>query len=189
MGSSVTPASVMIGIAIAPKATGAVLATSATAGGLDRLEAEREEHDGGDRHRRAEAGQRLDQGAEAESDDDRLDALVVGDAGERAAQDVEVAAFDGHAVDPDRVDDDPHDREQSEGRPLEAGVQGLAERHVVDHDGHQERHGQADQRGPLGRHANDADEHEEHEQRQRREDGGQAERVADRIEDLGVHGD
>ena len=34
LGSSVTPASVMIGIAIAPKATGAVLATSATAAAL-----------------------------------------------------------------------------------------------------------------------------------------------------------
>ena len=48
-------------------------------GGLHRLEADRDQHHGGDRHRRAEAGQRLEQGAEAERDDHGLDPLVVGD--------------------------------------------------------------------------------------------------------------
>ena len=43
-GISVSPASVTIGIAIAPNATGAVLATSATDGRLHRLEAERDQH-------------------------------------------------------------------------------------------------------------------------------------------------
>ena len=62
---------------MAPKATGAVLATSATAAALIGLNPRRDEHHGGDGHRRAEPGQRLEQRAEAEGDDDGLDALVV----------------------------------------------------------------------------------------------------------------
>ena len=59
-----TVPSVMIGVAIAPNATGAVLATSATAAafiGLKPTATSITERDG---HRRAEAGQRLDQRAE-----------------------------------------------------------------------------------------------------------------------------
>ena len=69
----------MIGVAIAPNATGAVLATRAMRGGLDRLEADGDHHHRGDRHGRSEAGERLEQCAEAEGDDHRLDALVVRD--------------------------------------------------------------------------------------------------------------
>ena len=43
-------------------------------GGPHRGEAERDEHDAGDRDRGAEAGQRFEQAAEAERDDDALDA-------------------------------------------------------------------------------------------------------------------
>ena len=68
-----------IGIAIAPKATGAVLATSATEAALIGLKPSAISIDRGDRDRRAEAGQRLEQRAEAEGDDHGLDALVVGD--------------------------------------------------------------------------------------------------------------
>ena len=93
-GSSLTPeaigASVTIGIASAPKATGAVLATSATRRGLDRLEAQRHQHDDGDRDRCAEPGERLEQRTEAEGDDDRLDPLVGADLLEGAAQHLEV---------------------------------------------------------------------------------------------------
>jgi hypothetical protein len=90
-------------MAIAPKATGAVLAT---------------EHHGGDGDRRAEAGQRLEQRAEAEGDDDRLDALVVRYAAEGPPEHREVPCGLRHVVDPDRRPDDPHDREQPEYRAL-----------------------------------------------------------------------
>ena len=70
----------MIGTAIAPNATGAVLATSARIGRPHRREAQRDEHDRRDRDRRAEARERLQQGAEAERDEDRLGALVGRDA-------------------------------------------------------------------------------------------------------------
>ena len=86
------------------------------------------QHHDGDRDRRAEAGQRLEQRTEAERDDDRLHPLVGADLLERAAQHVEVARRDGEVVDPDRVDDDPQDREEAERRALGAGEQRLARR-------------------------------------------------------------
>ena len=141
-GSSVSSASVTIGVAIAPNATGAVLATSATAAAFIGLKPTRDQHHRGDRHRRAEAGQRLEQRAEAEGDDHGLDPLVVGDRRERAPQHREVPGLDGHVVDPDRVPDDPHDREQAEARAEHGGVERLADRHRVDDDRDQDRHDQ-----------------------------------------------
>ena len=91
-------------------------------GGLHRLEAEVHEHRGGDRHRRAEARERLEQRAEGEGDDHGLDPLIVGDRSERAPQHREVPAVLGHVEDPDRVPDDPHDREQPERDALKARV-------------------------------------------------------------------
>ena len=73
-------ASVMIGIAIAPNATGAVSATSATAAALIGLKPSAISITAQIATGRAEAGERLEQRAEAERDDHRLDALVVGDA-------------------------------------------------------------------------------------------------------------
>jgi hypothetical protein len=80
----------MIGVAIAPNATGAVFATSATDAAWERPEAERDQHHRRDRDGRPEAGQRLDQRAEREGDQHRLDALVVGDPGDRPPQHGEV---------------------------------------------------------------------------------------------------
>jgi hypothetical protein len=88
--------------------------------GLGGLEAEPDEHDRADRDRRAEAGQRLEQRAEAEGDEHGLHALVLAEASERALDHREVPAALEHRVDPDRVDDDPHDREEAEYRALEA---------------------------------------------------------------------
>ena len=142
-GSPVTVASVVTGTASAPNATGAVFATSATRRRLERAEAERDQHDGADRHRRAETGQRLHERAEAERDDDGLHALVVADRREGAAQDVEVAGLDGEVVDPDRVDDDPHDREEAEGGAEQAAVERVADRHRIHDDGDEDRDDQS----------------------------------------------
>ena len=132
-------ARVTIGVAIAPNATGAVLATSATAAALIGCEADRDQHHRGDRHRRAEAGQRLQQRAEAERDDHGLDPLVVGDRRERPAQDREVPGLDGHVVDPDRVPDDPDDRKQAECSAFARDGERRAERHAPHEHGDQDR--------------------------------------------------
>src|ERR1035441_8649738 len=154
---------------------------------LDRPEAEAHQHHPTDRHGRAEAGEGLEQGTEAESDDDHLDALVVGHRAERPAQDGEVPGLHRHVVDPQRVDDDPHDREEAERRTLRAGVESLPERHPVDGDRHHHRHGQGDQRSPLGLHPHTAQQHEQRQQRNHGEDRRGPQRMGHRIKDLLVH--
>ena len=118
---------------------------------LHRLEADAHQHHRADRDRRTEAGERLEQGAEAEGDDDHLHALVVRYCAEHPPQDREVSGLLRHVEDPQRVDDDPHDREQTKRRALGAGVERLPERHPVDRNRHGPRHPKGDQRGPLGR--------------------------------------
>src|SRR5437763_1093040 len=81
----------------------------------------------------AATSEALHQRAETERDDDGLYPVVVADPAERAAQHVEVAGLDGHVVDPDRVDHDPQDREQAEGRAQRGGEPGLRHRHRVHH--------------------------------------------------------
>ena len=119
-GRSVSPASVMIGIAIAPNATGAVLATSATDGGLHRLEAERRSSI------TAVIATGVPKPASASSSAPKQKAMITAwmrwsseIAVERAPQHGEVPGLVGHVVDPDRVEDDPHDREQAERGALE----------------------------------------------------------------------
>jgi hypothetical protein len=157
-------------------------------GGLDRLEAQPDEHDRADRHRRTEAREGLEQGAEAEGDEHCLHALVVAEAPERAADHREVTAALEHVEDPDRVDDDEHDREQPEDGALGAGVECLPEGHRVDDDRDQERHRQRPDGGDMGLQLEPAQQHEQRDEGQDREDRRQAERIADRVEHLLVHG-
>ena len=72
-------ASVVMGMAMEPKATGAVLASRQMAGRVEGRESQAREHGGGDRHGRAEAGRALDEGAEGEGDEQRLQPRVVGE--------------------------------------------------------------------------------------------------------------
>jgi hypothetical protein len=130
----VTADSVTIGMAIAPNATGAVLATSATAAAFIGLNPSARSMTDVMATGVPKPASASSSAPEAERDDDCLDALVVGDPRERTAQHDEVAVSTGHVVDPDRVDDDPHDRPQAETRALERRVDGLADRHPVDRD-------------------------------------------------------
>lgn len=75
--------------------------------------------------------ERLQQRPEAEGDDERLDARVVGQPPEGPAQDVEVPGADGHPVHPQGVDDDPQDGEEAEDGSLGGAGEGLAEGHAV----------------------------------------------------------
>ena len=117
-GSLLTPeaigASVTIGIASAPKATGAVFATSATVAALTGLNPSDISMTTEIATGVPKPGEGLEQRTEAEGDDDRLDPLVGADLLERAAQHLEVAGRHGEVVDPHRVDHDPQDREEAE---------------------------------------------------------------------------
>ena len=83
LGSPVTLPSVMIGRGHRAERDGRCVGGQRERRRLERLEAEGHQHHRRHRHRRAEPGQRLQQRAERERDDDRLDPLVVADARER----------------------------------------------------------------------------------------------------------
>ena len=143
-GRSVRPASVTIGIAIAPNATGAVLATSATDAAFIGLKPRPTSID-------AVIATGVPKPASASSSAPKENAMITAwmrwssrDALERAPQHGEVPGALGHVVDPDRVEDDPHDREQAEGGALEAGVERLPDRHRVDDDRDEDRDEQRD---------------------------------------------
>ena len=153
-------------------------------GGFERLEAEPDHQPAADRHRRAEAGRALDEGAERERDHQRLDAAVARDAGDLLLQDDELARFNRELVDEDRVHDQPADREQAERGPVASRGHGELGRHAV--DGHRDDAGgqQRDAGGDVRAYV------PEREQRHQHDDGdrGDQRRDADTAEgsvDLG----
>ena len=89
--SPVTAASAITGVPSAPKATGRGVGDQRQAGGRERREAEPDQHRGADRDRRAEAGGTLEEGAEAEGDEQELQPAVVGDVADAALEDLELA--------------------------------------------------------------------------------------------------
>ena len=118
--------------------------------GLDLLHAEGHEHGGGDRHRRPEARQALQQTAEAEGDDQRLGAHVpLADRIEHGPQIRRAPGDLGEVVEPHGGDDDVDDRDESHGQALRPGQECHAHRHVEAHD--RQHHGQSerDDRAPV----------------------------------------
>src|SRR5882757_1610415 len=95
---------------------------------------------------------------------------------------------DGHLVHPDRVDDDPQDREEPERGALGPGKEGLPDGHPVDRDGDHDAHRERYQRRYPGGDLQRAEQDEEQEQWQCRNRGAPRERVGDRIKNLLVHG-
>ena len=91
-------------------------------GGLERFDAQRQNHGGGDCHRGAETGQGLQQAAEAERNQNGLDAHVtVAQLIEGPAQVFEPSRGNRDLVEPDGHHDHPHDRHQTEGTTAERG--------------------------------------------------------------------
>ncbi len=86
----VTLARVVIGRPERPEGGRHCVGHQRGAGCQHRTESHREQHDAGDRDRRALPGQRFEQRAETERDDDRLDPPVIAHPDERAPQHVEV---------------------------------------------------------------------------------------------------
>ncbi len=146
-------------------------------GGPYRGEAEGDQHHRADRDGRPEPGERFEQRAEAEGDDQGLDAGVGGESGEGAAQDVEVAGADRHPVHPQGVDDDPQDGEQAEERALRGGGQRLPGGHAVAEAGGGEGDGEADESGAVGAHPYGAEQDEDGDQRECGDERGQGERA------------
>ena len=157
-------------------------------GGLHRLEPQRHQHHRGDRDRGAEAGQRLEQGAEREGDDDGLDALVVADPANERRSTSKCPVSTVMLVHPDRVDDDPQDREEAERGALGARQQRLADRHAVHQ--HRDRRWRRPARSatpPTRSLFSDAEQHEQQQQGNRRDQRTPREGMGNRIENLLVH--
>ena len=78
---------------------GSGVADEGQAGGLEGAEAQTDQHGGGNRHRGAEAGRALDEGPEAEGDQQGLDAAVARQPGDGVLHHLEVTGLDGDVVD------------------------------------------------------------------------------------------
>jgi hypothetical protein len=155
--------------------------------GANRVQSETNQHHATDRHRRAESRQSLQQRSETDRDHDHLHAVVIRDGAECALEDREVARGVRHVVDPQRVDDNPHDRPQAEGGAFERPLGGLTDRHRVDRDRDDDRDGQRRKRRPLRFQLDDTNEYEQHHQRQQCEDRREPQGVRDGIKNLLVH--
>jgi hypothetical protein len=116
-------------------------------GGLEGLEAQADHEGAGDGDGRAEAGGALDERAEAEGDQQRLDAAIAGHAGDLFLQDGELAGLDRELVDEDRVEDEPADGQEAERGAVAGGGEGERGRHAVGED----RDGEGDAEGDEGR--------------------------------------
>ncbi len=113
-------------------------------------ESDRHEHGGGDRHGGAEAGEGLEQAAEAEGDQEGEHARVVADEEERAPEVLEAARCHRHLVHPDGGQQDPHDGEDAVDEPVGAGGQSRRDRHAERGDRHDEGHGPGEGAGVVG---------------------------------------
>jgi hypothetical protein len=180
----------MIGVPMAPKATGAVLASRTTAAARSG-EAQGHEHDAGDGDRGAEAGEGLKEAAEAEGDDDRLDPWVVGDEVEGGPEVLEPAADHGDLVEDDRGEDDPHDGEEAEDGAFGGREHGEARRHPIDENGHEDGDGHGGEPGHVRLPPQPPQGDEDGQQRNEGDEGGADEASPQRCEVglIGIRGD
>ena len=104
-------------------------------GGVKGFEAEADHERAGDSYWGAETGAAFDESAEAEGDEEELEAAVWGDGGDGLLHDFKLAGFDGDVVEKDGGDDDPNDFEEAVGGAVEEAACGHLGGHVEDEDG------------------------------------------------------
>ena len=98
---------------------------------FERRETHQDEKRRRDRDRRAEAGDALEQRAEAKADHDQHDPTIVGKMIENpGAKSVKAFGLDRDIVEQKRIDDDPHDRPEREHSARGDGVQGKGGRKI-----------------------------------------------------------
>jgi hypothetical protein len=174
-GSPVTLASVITGMPIDPNATGAVLASRTDAGSVERIEAEAGEHRARHRDRRTESRGALDERAEREGDEHRLQTPIVGQAADRVLDDLELAGVHRQSIEHDRGEHDPRDREETERGAVDRRDDRQLRRHPVDNQCDEQRRHECRDRGHPCRLPKHAEHEKQHDDRNRRDDGGQTE--------------
>ncbi|KGD58095.1 hypothetical protein DP49_5028 [Burkholderia pseudomallei] len=106
---------------------------------IERIEAKADEQRGRDRDRRAEARRAFEKRAEREADQQHLQALIVGQRDDRAADHVELAALHDDLVEEHRGDDDPCDRPKAVREAVSRRCERALGGHPVDGDRDDER--------------------------------------------------
>ena len=137
-------------------------------GGVQRVEPDAREHGGGDGYGSAEARGAFKERAEGEGDEQRLQAAVIGEPGQRVLDDLEFAGLHGHVVHPHRRDHDPDDGEQPVRHAVSDGAHRGAERHPPQGHGQNKRHSQPHNGGYMAFGAAYRQHVEQHHQRNRR---------------------
>jgi hypothetical protein len=142
--------------------------------GVERPESEADERRPRDGHRGPESGRPLYEGAEAERDEEGLQPPVRRQAGERRADDLELAALNGDVEEEERREDYEEDREEAECRALRRGEDRQPGRHAPNGDGDGGGGGQREERRLEGLHPEDGEADEHHGEGDRRDGGGEA---------------
>jgi hypothetical protein len=147
---------------------------------VQRLETERDQERGRDGDRRAEAGRSLDEGSEAEGDQERLDPPIGRERSDLLLDDLEPGRVDRDVEDEDRVEHDPADRQQSEGDSVTGSGRRQGGGHAIHGDGNQESCHQSAQSGHVRAGVKEPEQTQQHDDRHRGHKGGR-EDVAKRI--------
>lgn len=156
--------------------------------GVERVEAQAHQQGSGNRHRRAEACRPFQKRAEAEADQQHLQALVVGDGQHRAADNFELAALHRQLVEEHGGHDDPGDRPQAVHEAVTRGGQRHVGGHAIGEDGQDDGQRQRDAAGDVPLHAKYGQRQEEEHDGNDGNQGGQPE-ASERVVDLlpGLH--
>ena len=119
------------------------------AGRGERRETEPNENCRGDGHRSAEARGAFKERAEAERDQQQLQAAIRRDVGDRVPKYLERTALFGQPVQEDDVENDPADRQESEQRAIDGSHPCHFRRHPVGEDRDDQCGDQPEYRGPV----------------------------------------
>ena len=152
----------------APKATGAVLAMRDSPEAGERREAEADQDRARYGNRRAEARGALEEGAEREGDEQKLQPAIRGDAADRRLQGLERALLDRQPIEENDVENDPSDREKAGYRAEHGRTQRQTRRHGEDKDRHEIGDDERNNGGDMRLHLVGRDEHQQCDDRQGR---------------------
>jgi hypothetical protein len=138
------------GSADSAKGDGGSVGDEVESSSVEGLEAEAYHERASDGDGRAESGAAFDEGAEAESDKEELQAAVGSYGGDGLLHDFKLASFDRDVVEEDCCDDDPNDFEETVGGTVEEAAEGHLRGHVEDKDGAENCGGRASHGAEVG---------------------------------------
>ncbi len=143
------------------------------AGGLKGPEAEADEDSRADGDGRAESRGALKERSEGESDEEKLQPAVGGDAGEAFLQRAKAAGLHGEVVEEDDGKDDPDNGKDTVTGAISGSGEGEPRRHVEDEHGGKQGGDESGERGGVRLEAQDGDSAEKDDDGQRGNESGE----------------